>query len=324
MVKSFTILVAAIIGMALLSYMFVFQVRYDEVAVVTTFDKLTAQSLKREAGPYFRWPWPIQRVYPYSRLIRVYEPQQEQVASGGGPKFQLSGDSGSVVVRYYMAWRIDENNPLDFYSSLQDAKEAEKRLEPILREEMGGTLGTYSFSQLVNTDPSKLKLHEIEDKALAKMRERLAGSHYGVKIEQVGIRRIVLPEGNVQAVYNSMTDTRKAMAANARSNGNAVAQQIESNAEMLKQRILAFADRVAQDIRAQGNLEASGYYKVFQENPDLAIELRRLDAARKAFGNNTDIFLESSEIGMQKLTGSPPATQPANRPASGTSAATGG
>ena len=60
MKNSFTILMGAVIAAALLSYMFLYQVRYDQVAVRTTFDKADDEgSVQTDPGLKFRLPWPI-------------------------------------------------------------------------------------------------------------------------------------------------------------------------------------------------------------------------------------------------------------------------
>jgi regulator of protease activity HflC (stomatin/prohibitin superfamily) len=62
MKNSFTILMGTVIAAALLAYMFLYQVRYDQVAVRTTFDKADAGSVQKDPGLKFRLPWPINKV----------------------------------------------------------------------------------------------------------------------------------------------------------------------------------------------------------------------------------------------------------------------
>ena len=51
--------------------LFVFQVRQTEVAVVTTFGKATRPIT--EPGPYWKWPWPVQKVYKFDQRTHVSE-----------------------------------------------------------------------------------------------------------------------------------------------------------------------------------------------------------------------------------------------------------
>src|SRR5260221_13654267 len=61
-------------------WLFVFQVRKSEVVLITTFGKPT-RAIVEPGGPYFKWPWPIQRGYRFDLRIadlptHVNQPQQ--------------------------------------------------------------------------------------------------------------------------------------------------------------------------------------------------------------------------------------------------------
>jgi modulator of FtsH protease HflC len=289
MVKRFSILVAVLVGAFLLAYMFLFQVRYDEAAVVTTFNRPT--SIKKDAGAYPCWPWPIQRVKTYSTLLQVLESETEQINTG---------DHSSIVVRYYVAWRIDE--PLLFYNSMRDVDRAQEFLRGPLKEEFIGQLGRYRFDQLVNVDAAQGKLKDIEDAVLANLQARLADLKYGIRVEQVGIRRLLLPEANTQEVFEAMRKTRERMAAEIKASGEAQARAIEANADAARQRILAFADGRRQAIIAQGLTEAAKYYEKFRADETLAIALKRIETLKKIMAHNATIVVESRQLGAEPIT----------------------
>ena len=52
-------------------WLFVFQVRTTEVAVVTTFGSPTRPIT--EPNLYFKWPWPIQKVWTFDRRVQNFE-----------------------------------------------------------------------------------------------------------------------------------------------------------------------------------------------------------------------------------------------------------
>ena len=54
-----TIFISSVTLLLVLTGMCTFQLKVDEVAVVTTFG--SPKDLK-EPGLYFRWPWPIQKL----------------------------------------------------------------------------------------------------------------------------------------------------------------------------------------------------------------------------------------------------------------------
>jgi len=280
----FSFLIGAIIAIVLICYMITYQVRYNEQAIVTRFDKISENSLK-ETGFHMRLPWPIDKVTPYTTQIQVLE---------GQPEEHQTKDGKAVIVRTYLAWRISD--PLAFFKAkLESAEEGEKKLQPLLRE-IGSVISAYDFNQMVNTDASMLKLTQIENEAKVKLEKQVATHQYGMTIEQVGIRRILLPESVTENVFDTMRKTRETLAAKAQDEGNARAAAIISEAESAKNRILAFASRTAEDIRATGDAEASSHYAVFQQNAEFAILLRKIAALKTMLKNNTTFVLDANSV----------------------------
>ena len=286
MKNSFTILMGALIAAALLSYMFLYQVRYDQVAVRTTFDKADAGSVQTEPGLKFRLPWPINKVTHYSKRLQLLEDTVEELQTADGK---------SVIVKTYLTWRIE--NPLEFYVTLKDPAEAQRQLSSRLRE-IRGLISRYRLDELVNLDKKAIKLAEIEDQAKKALEQSLAQSGYGLKVESVGIYKIVLPESTTQKVFETMITTRERLSENALQEGQAQASAIRSEAESARERILAFAERRAQTIRSKGDREASKEYESFAANEDFAVFLRKVEALKKMLDHNTTFVLSADSLGI--------------------------
>ncbi len=319
MKNTLTLLIGIAVLVILLVYMVTFQVRYDQVAVKTTFNKaveptrddtgriIEAGSLITEPGLYFKAPWPIQKVETYSNQIHILEDRLEQVTTA---------DGSTIVVKLYLAWRIDD--PYSFFRVLETVENAQRTLNPMLRQLMG-VVSQYSFDQLVNTDASRLKLREIEQKATEQLRRHLAGidPSYGISVEQVGISRVILPEASTAKVFERMVKTRERMAEAARAEGRAQAATIESDANSARDRILAFAERRAQAIRAEGDLEAAQFFEQFRENQDFAIFMDKMDALRTMLSHNTTFILDANNLWFldtftqPQPVAAPPAVEPA-------------
>src|SRR5258707_12483906 len=77
--------------------LFAFQVRTTEVAVVTTFGKPTRPIT--DPGPYFKWPWPVQKVHKFDKRIHNFESKFEQV---------LTSDGYHLLITVYVGWKIGE------------------------------------------------------------------------------------------------------------------------------------------------------------------------------------------------------------------------
>lgn len=286
MKNSFIVLVGVILVALLLSNMFFYQVRYDQVAVRTTFDKADESSVQETPGLKWRWPWPINKVALYSKRLQVLEDKIEELQTADGK---------SVIVRTYLTWRIAD--PLDFYITLKDPAEANRQLSSRLRE-IRGLISNYDFDELVNVDRDKIKLADIEQRATTTLDEALRQAGYGIKVESVGIHKIILPESTTQKVFDTMIASRERLAENALQEGQAQASAIRSEATSARERILAFAERKAQAIRSQGDREAAVQYENFAKNEEFAIFLRKIEALKKMLDHNTTFVLSADSLGI--------------------------
>lgn len=302
MKNSFVILIGVVLVALLLSHMFLYQIRYDQVAVRTMFDKADDGSVQETPGLKWRWPWPVNKVTLYSKRLQVLEDKIEELQTADGK---------SVIVRTYLTWRIA--NPLDFYVTLKDPAEASRRLSSRLRE-IRGLISRYRFDELVNIDRNKLKLSDIEADAAGMLDKALAEAGYGIKVESVGIHKIILPESTTGKVFDTMIAARERLAENALQEGQAQASAIRSEATSARERILAFAERKAQAIRSQGDREAAVQYESFAKNEEFAIFLRKIDALRKMLDHNTTFVLSADSLGiLDWFNKDPAAAQPPRR-----------
>ena len=303
MKNSFVLLVGLAIVGVLLSHMFLYQVRYDQVAVRTTFDKADAASVQDGPGLKWRWPWPINKVTLYPRRLQLLEDKIEELQTADGK---------SVIVRAYLTWRIVD--PYRFYVTLKEPAEAAKQLSSSLRE-VRGLISNHRFDELVNLDRSKLKLGQIEADAARMLDAALEQADYGIRVESVGIHKIILPESTTSKVFETMIASRERLAENALQEGQAQASAIRSEAESARERILAFAERRAQAIRAQGDREASTQYQSFAKNEEFAIFLRKVDALKKMLDHNTTFVLSAESLGILDWFNKAPGQATGGRPA---------
>ena len=311
-----TFILAILIVFCFLFYAVTFQVDYNEVAVTTTFGAAHEGSVyhgdRTDVGAmgnlHFRWPWPIQQVRTYDRRVRVLEEQLEE---------QQTLDNWSITVRTYLTWRITD--PLQFMREHQDVAQAEMQLRQQLRDERA-VLGNYRFDELANEDPSRMRLEEAEQEILERMRSAFDAEEHGIEIQSVGIQRLVLPAAVTANVFERMRVTRERLAQRAESEGEATAENIRARAEGARRTIMAFADRRADAIRAEGEHAASEYYDVFEANEEFAIFLFKMDRYREVFRNNTTFIFDAKEGGLgAEFLGGPQLTTPQPTQAEGES-----
>ena len=300
------IVLGGVVLLVLVVYMVVFQVRFTETAVVTTF----GQPSEPKADPswYMKWPWPIQKVVKYDNRIRIYDDIEEQT---------LTRDSKSLIVVTYCGWRIED--PLMFLQTVGSVADAEKQLRNVIRGHKTTVVGRYALANFVSTDPSELRFRQIEDEMRDGVQKDVA--KYGVKAEMLGIRRMTLPQSVTESVFDRMKKTWEKIAAEYEEEGKAVAARIVTNAGQMADRIKSFAETRARAIETEGQARAAAMFRKFEEDPELAEFLLKLDYLKRTFSDQTVIYLDPSiEPSVQLLSG-PPAG--ASRGATGSATSSG-
>lgn len=293
--KAISIMSGTVLVLLLLSYLLTYTVNYHETVIVTTFGRASSSSVKNAdgsgAGVYFKLPWPLQDLIRFDRRISLIEDRLEQ---------QETLDKQAVIVKAFMTWRI--NDPLSFYRMFRSTEHAQYFLTERLHSSKA-EIGRFSFDDLTISDPEKVKLEMVSEAMLQRINQEMSRYNTGVKVETVGINRVVLPENITKSVFSRMKQTRQRFAQNARSEGNAVARSIKAKTDSDKLRIMAFAERMAQRLRAEGDSAAARHYREYAENPELAIFLRKIDALKLSLEKNATIYLDTDSEPFKLLEG---------------------
>lgn len=271
----FIVLVIAILGLYLVS----FQVREIESALVTTFGKPTREIT--EPGWYFKWPAPIQRVYPFDSRMRVFEGDLGETTTKGAVP---------IIVNTYVVWKIAE--PLKFFNAVGTVKEAESKLLSQLSDAQNKAVGRHNFSEFVNSDPSKIRFEGIEDEMLAELQQTVRDD-YGIEIKTLGIKQLKVSEDVSKDVFERMRAERNRKTEATIAEGNAEATRIRTDADSKKIELLAAAEARAKAIRGQGDAEAAKYYKMLEADPDLAMFLRDIEALKRILEQRSTIVLSA-------------------------------
>ena len=262
-----TMLLGLIVAAILLVAVFSFQLPKTQVAVVTTFGE---PSLVAEPGLHFRWPYPFQQVTTFDTRLRCFS------GSEGKLEETMTKDGHNILVGIYVTYRISDAKL--FFIKLENVTKAENLLNSLMRGAKNSAFGNYEFNEIVNTDPKKMKLKQIENDILGTLRERT--TDYGLQIESVGINTINVPKTISEKVFDRMIAERKKESDRIIAEGEMKAKDIRTNADTERAQILAEAQADAKVIRGHAEAEAARYYKTFSKKPELAAFLRKLEALR--------------------------------------------
>lgn len=289
--KLLTMSVAIFITLILLFHMFTFQVRFTEQAVVTTFGKPTRTV--KEAGLYWKLPYPFQNIYKFDARMQVFSSTLEQV---------YTADDKNIIISTYIGWRVED--PRTFITCVGTLETARKNLEGLVRSYANGVLAQHPFAHLVADNKDNKHWGAIEQQVLALLNEGdiakdgQKSSHgvrknLGLVVEVFGIQRLELPEKTTQEVFNRMREERNRIAEDYRSQGEAKAQEIRAQADAEKKATLIKAMAEAREIHGKGDAAAAQHYKVFEQNRELAVWLRKLDALEKLLSKKTTLLLDT-------------------------------
>ena len=271
-----TLITAAVLIIIFVLLLFTFQVRYSEVAVVTTFGRITGAP--REPGLHLRWPWPIQQVYKFDQRTQNFEDKFTE---------NLTADSITLMSSVYVGWRISD--PAAFLNSFRDGSvaAAQSQLQSILGSVKSAVVSSNTLADFVNADTKQLKFDQIQYEIEQIVQAELQTNSYGIQVEFLGIKQLGLPDSVTQAVFDRMKAERNILISRAQNEGQAEAIKIRANADRQANITLADARAEATRIRGEGEAEAAKTLPVFQENPDLAVFLLRIDALQQSLGQKT-------------------------------------
>lgn len=260
--------------------LFVFQVRQTEVAVVTTFGKATRPIT--EPGLNFKWPWPIQKVTKLDRRVQNFEGKFEET---------LTADGRNLLIMVYVGWTIAD--PALFYSRFAGGSipEAERTLEGLVRSAKNAAVGRHPFAAFVSTEGGGERFSAVEQEILATI-QKDALSRYGMEVRLLGIKRLGLPDSVTEKVFDRMRAERNKEVERLKAEGTEEAIKLRSAADLERDRILAEADAQATRIRGEGDAEAAKSFAVFQQNPELALLILKLNALEATLGERTTLLLD--------------------------------
>lgn len=272
----------AVTGFSAVNLIF-FQVDSTEYVVVTQLGK----PIRAVTDPGLHWklPDPIQSLQRFDNRISVFLPTKSEF---------LTKDKKNIVVESYPAWKITK--PIEFLKTVKDNAGAKARLADIVASEMGVAFGKYDLTNLVTTDPDKMKLKEMMDKITRNANEKV--KDFGISIVDVRLKELSFPEKNKMSVFQRMRAEREKIARKYRSEGSEEASKIRAQADKEKTVILSKAYEKSEILKGQGEAQAIKIYaNAFQKDPEFYRFIRSLQAYEKFIDKKTTTILPTdSEI----------------------------
>jgi len=260
--------------------LFTFQVRQSEIAVVTTFGNPVGVA---KPGLHLKWPWPVQQVYKFDERIQSFQDKFSE---------NLTADNINLLSSVYVGWRISNAGQFLRVFKGGSVTAAQSQLESMLRSAKSIAVGRHQLSDFVNADPKQLQFAQIENEIKQTVQGQLQTNNCGIQIEFLGIKQLGLPDSVTQAVFDRMKTERQQIISKAENEGKSEAMKIQSAADADAAKTIANAQATATRIRAVGEAEAAKTLPIFEQNPDLAVFLLRIDAIKQSLNQHSTLFFD--------------------------------
>ncbi len=271
----------------LTSYLCTVIVEQGTTSVIMKFGKPVR--VLSEPGLYFKLPYPLNRVEKIDARLILLSPK---------PSEFLTSDKKNLIIENAICYRITD--PILYLKTVRGIKGLEIRLTDLLSSHTGLLLGVRELSDIVNTDISKIKFKEMNDKLTELIKKD--SEDFGVSIEQVLIKRIMLPYENTIAVYNRMRAERDRIAKKYLAEGEESALKIKAEADKTARTEIANANKKSAIIMGKADAEAMKMYAdAFKSNLEFYKFFRSLDVYKKIFGEKSIIVLDESSPILKTL-----------------------
>jgi len=250
-----------------------FVIKQTERAVMLQFGEIVQPDI--QPGLHVKIPW-VNTVRKFDgRILTEDSPQQ---------RF-LTAEQKFLEVDSYAKWRIKDVRQF-YVSTGGDTAIAGSRLSERINDGLRDQIASRTLVEVVAGERDQLML------ALTAELNETTVADLGVEIIDVRVKRIDLPDDVRQSVYDRMITERNREAQDHRSRGDELAIGISADAERRAVIYRAEAYRDAEQIRGDGDAQATRIYaEAYSKDPEFYAFTRSLNAYRATFSSKGDILL---------------------------------
>jgi len=271
--------VAPLIGIAVAIILLVlcsFTVQQNEVAIKFSFGNIQRADYK--PGLHF--------MVPFINNVRKFD---HRVITRNYPEEQFLTSEGKILrIDFYVKWQVNDVGTY-YKATAGDEDIAANRLGEIVKDGIKGVIAKRTIQQVVAAERAEF-MNELLTVAGAN------AAQLGVRVIDVRVKKINLPEEVSDSVYNRMRQDFARQAAQLRAEGSGSAEQLRSEADRQRTELLANATRDASIVRGEGDSKAAQIYAdAYGKNAEFYSFYRSLQAYRNALGRPGDVLVISPE-----------------------------
>ena len=283
------IVTAALVVLVLFWFGFVCEVREGNCAVILRFGAVRQEVT--QAGVYLKLPWPFETVVTYDSRLQYLE---------SGDLETTTKDKRNIILQSYVVWSIEE--PVVYHNSVGVQNAANTYINEAVKSATNGTMGGYELEELVSLEAETIKIDQIQEDILQRVAQ-VCHENYGVKVTDVSILRLSLPDTNLSSVFDQMEADRQKEIDTIIANAQLEASQITLAAAEESSKIIADGVTKAAEIKAQAEAEVAKIYADAQSaNIELYQFLMSLDTYANSVDTTTILVVKANEYPFNVLT----------------------
>ncbi len=276
--KKFLIL-PAILFLVFVSSAFV--VTEGQNGIVLQFSKVKRDSEDQPVvygpGLHFKVPF-IDAVRVMDTRIQTLDDQPDRF---------VTSEKKDLIIDSYVKWQIDDL-AVYYLATGGNKLQAEALLKRKINNGLRNEIGSHTIKDIVSG-----KRGEVMETALKRMAR---SSELGIKVVDVRIKKINLPDGVSNSIYKRMRAERQAVAREHRSEGQEKSEVIRANIDRKVSIMLAQANKESAEIRGRGDAESSKIYsEAFSQDPEFYAFMRSMQAYQKSFADKQDVMVLSPD-----------------------------
>ena len=276
MSKPISALLYCLVGVIVVLYASMFIVDQRQNAIVFRLGEVVR--INKEPGLYFKVPLLDNVRYFDVRILTIDTPE---------PALFLTKEKKNVQVDLFIKWRIADVR--QYYGSIAQSgggeTQAQTRLLQTVNEGLRAEFGRRTVHDVVSGE---------RDKIMELMRAKASedAKNIGAEVLDVRLKRVDLPEGVTESVYQRMVAERTRVANELRSTGAAESEKLRAEADKQRAVIIAEAYRDAQKVKGEGDAKATAIYaKAYEQSPEFYNFYRSLDAYKASFKSKGDVLV---------------------------------
>ncbi|PKG40764.1 protease modulator HflC [Psychromonas sp. Urea-02u-13] len=258
-----------------------FVVSEGQSGIVMQFSKV-----KRDAeGKPVVYPAGLHFKVPMIDSVRIMD-TRIQTLDDQADRF-VTSEKKDLIIDSYVKWQI-EDLAVYYLATGGNKMQAEALLKRKINNGLRNEIGSHTIKEIVSG-----KRGEVMETALKRMAR---SSELGIKVVDVRIKKINLPDEVSNSVYKRMRAERQAVAREHRSQGQEKSEVIRANIDRKVSIMLAQANKSSLEVRGEGDAQSSKIYAdSYSQDTDFFAFLRSMKAYEKSFSGKDDVMVLSPD-----------------------------